>query len=389
MSAKSTTEIEPDAAASPQELPTVSIILPVFNEEAQLERCLSSIADQSYPAIIEVVVADGGSTDGTRSVSSKFAKVHVVDNPRRIRPAGLNTAIAAASGDIIVRVDARTALAPDYVECCVSALERSGAAIVGGQMRYEAHDARQRGIVAAMTSRLGAGPAAFRREGGEPRYVDTVYLGAFRASTIREMGCYDEWSGGNEDAELAWRAQSFGGVYLDPSIKSYYLGRDGLRPLARQFYRYGHNRARTIHKHPGSLSWRQLAVPALFVGLASPWRRSVLAAYVMVILGRGAVALTRDPPAVPTLLAALPTMHAAWGWGFVRGIVRRGLPGLTNGHTSCASSGGSQSRTHLHVTPIYGSSMNLMRRWYPDVGRQRNGRTSPSPRRGTRRRYPE
>ena len=130
-----------------------------------------------------------------------------------------------------------------------------------------------------MTSRLGAGPAAFRREGGEPRYVDTVYLGAFRASTIREIGGYDEWSGGNEDAELAWRAQRFGGVYLDPSIRSYYLGRDGLGPLARQFYRYGHNRARTIRKHPGSLSWRQLAVPALFVGIASPWRRPVLAAY--------------------------------------------------------------------------------------------------------------
>ena len=98
---------------------------------------------RATPPIIEVVVADGGSTDGTRSVASKFAKVRVVDNPRRIRPAGLNTAIAAASGDIIVRVDARTALAPDYVERCVSALERSGAAIVGGQMRYEAHDARR------------------------------------------------------------------------------------------------------------------------------------------------------------------------------------------------------------------------------------------------------
>ena len=169
-----------------------------------------------------------------------------------------------------MRVDAAPRSLPDYVERCVAALERSGAAIVGGQMRYEAHDARQRGIVAAMTSRLGAGPAAFRREGGEPRYVDTVYLGAFRASTIRDMGGYDEWSGGNEDAELAWRAQHFGGVYLDPSIKSYYLGRDGLEPLARQFYRYGHNRARTIRKHPGSLAWRQLAVPSLFVRLCQP-----------------------------------------------------------------------------------------------------------------------
>jgi len=321
MSAASLVSIE-GGLSTDAALPTVSIILPVLNEEPQLERCLRSVAEQGYPAVIEVIVADGGSTDGTREVAGGFEKVRVVDNNRRIRPAGLNTAIAAARGEVIVRVDARTALSPDYVERCVEALARSGAAIVGGQMRYEAQDARQRGIVAAMSSRLGAGPAAFRREGGDPQYVDTVYLGAYRAETIRGIDGYDEWSGGNEDAELAWRAQRVGGVYLDPSIKSFYLGREGLRPLAKQFYRYGHNRARTIRKHPDSLSARQLAVPALFVGLASPWRRRVLAAYVAIVLGRGAVELTRDPPAVPTLLAALPTMHAAWGLGFLRGIVK-------------------------------------------------------------------
>ena len=326
MSTESSVQVDETLIASPRALPCVSIILPVLNEEAQLERCLCSIADQSYPSIIEVVVADGGSTDGTRAVAAKFAKVCVVDNPRGTRPAGLNSAIAAASGDIIVRVDARTALAPDYVERCVSALERSGAAIVGGQMRYEARGARQRGIVAAMTSRLGAGPAAFRRDGGEPHFVDTVYLGAFCTSVIHDLGGYDEWSGGNEDAELAWRAQTSGGVYLDPAIKSYYLGRDGLASLARQFHRYGHNRARTIRKHPGSLSWRQLAVPFFFVGLASPWRRSVLKVYVIAVLGRGAFELSRDPLAVPTLLAAFPTMHAAWGLGFVQGIVERAEP---------------------------------------------------------------
>ncbi|MGA3353917.1 MAG: glycosyltransferase family 2 protein [Acidimicrobiales bacterium] len=314
---------ERDESAKTATPPTVSIILPVLNEAPQLERCLASVAGQSYRAIVEIVVADGGSSDDTRSVVAGFPRVVVVDNPRRIRPAGLNAAIAAASGDIIVRVDARTAIAADYVEHCVAALEHSGAAIVGGQMRYEAHDARQRGIVAAMTSRIGAGPAAFRREGGEPRFVDTVYLGAYRASKIREMGGYDEWSGGNEDAELAWRAQGYGGVYLDPSIKSLYLGRDGLGPLARQFYRYGHNRARTIRKHPGSISYRQLAVPALFAGLVSPWRQQVLAVYVTVVLARGAIELASDPPAVPTLLASFPTMHAAWGLGFARGITRR------------------------------------------------------------------
>ena len=323
MSSKSAVRTEPDGANAAVPTPTVSIILPVLNEETQLGRCLRSVAEQTYPAVAEILVADGGSTDNTRSVAEDFPKVSVVDNPRRIRPSGLNAAIAAASGDIIVRVDARTALVPDYVERCVEAIQRSGAAIVGGQMRYEANDAAQRGIVAAMTSRLGAGPAVFRREGGEPRFVDTVYLGAFRSETIRRLGGYDEWSGGNEDAELAWRAQPYGGVYLDPSIKSYYLGRDGLGPLASQFYRYGRNRARTIRKHPASVSLRQLAVPALLLGIASPWRRPVLATYLAGVLGRGALELSRDPAAAPMLVAAFPTMHAAWGLGFVRGMLTR------------------------------------------------------------------
>lgn len=139
MSSRSVTE----GKESPGALSSVSVILPVLDEAAQLGRCLRSVARQSYPAVIEIVVADGGSSDESRSLAASFPGVRVVDNPRRIRPAGLNAAIEAAKGDVIVRVDSRTALAPDYVERCVVALEKSGAAIVGGQMRYETHDARR------------------------------------------------------------------------------------------------------------------------------------------------------------------------------------------------------------------------------------------------------
>lgn len=308
-------------------LPTVSVILPVLNEESMLATSLEAIEAQSYPAITEIIVADGGSSDATREVAASFAKVRIVDNPRRIRPAGLNVAIAAASGDVIVRVDARTRLEPDYVERCVAALAESGAAIVGGPMRYLAATARQRGIAAAMLSRVGAGPAEFRRLGGEARFVDTVYLGAYRSEVMAKMGGYDEWSGGNEDAELAFRARAYGGVYLDPAIRSHYVVREGLEPLARQFYRYGHNRALTVRKHPSSLSVRQLAVPALMVGLVSPWRRPVIVAYSALVLGRAAAEAVKDPAAAPTLAAALPTMHLAWGAGFVRAMMsQRGAP---------------------------------------------------------------
>jgi succinoglycan biosynthesis protein ExoA len=307
--------------------PTVSVVLPVLNEQEQLARCLDAVSCQTYREVIEIVVADGGSTDDTRAVAARYDKARVVDNPGQIRPAGLNAAIAAATGEIIVRVDARTAIAPDYVKRCVAALERTGAAIVVGPMRYEAPiGPAQRGIIAAMTSRLGAGPAAFRREGGQARFVDTVYLGAYRADLIGQLGGYDEWSGGNEDAELAFRAQRAGGVYLDPEIRSRYLAREGLRPLFRQFRRYGSNRARTIRKHPSSLASRQLVVPGLFIGLLSPWRKAVFAAYGSVVAGRVLLEAATDPAAAPALLGALPTMHMAWGIGFLQGILTRPKP---------------------------------------------------------------
>ncbi len=309
-------------------IPSVSVILPVLDEEVMLPACLEAITEQSYPAVVEVIVADGGSRDATTEVASSFPRVRVIDNPRRSRPAGLNVAIAAARGEILVRVDARTRIAPDYVERCVSALEASGAAMVGGPMRYLADSPVKRGVAAAMMSRLGAGPAEFRRLGGEPRFVDTVYLGAYRAEVMAKLGGYDEWSGGNEDAELAFRAQEMGGVYLDPAISSSYVVREGLRGLGRQFYRYGRNRARTIRKHPRSLSARQLAVPALALGLASPWRRWVLGAYGAVVIGRAAREAIDDPGAAPTMLAALPTMHACWGAGFFVGIL---TPGTSKG----------------------------------------------------------
>ncbi len=306
------------AAGAP---PPVSVILPVRDEEGLLAACLESLAAQDYPKNVEVVVADGGSTDRTAELAASYPKVVVVDNPRRSRPAGLNVALRHATGEIVVRVDARTRLAADYVSRCVEALERSGAAIVGGPMAYEATTPGERAFAAAMSSRLGAGPAEFRRPGGEPRFVDTVYLGAFRKEVIDELGGYDEWSGGNEDAELAYRAQIAGGVFLDPAIRSTYMAREGLGELGRQFYRYGRNRARTVRKHPASLSWRQLAVPALLAALASPWRRAAATTYLIAVVGRAGLEACSDREAALHLALGLPVMHLSWGAGFLVGIV--------------------------------------------------------------------
>ena len=237
---------------------------------------------------------------------------------------------------MVVRVDARTRVASDYVERCVDALEATGAAIVGGPMRLTARSPAERAIRTAMTSRFGVGGAQFRRHQGQARFVDTVYLGAYRVDTVRGLGGYDEWFGGNEDAELAYRARRAGGVFLDPAISSTYAVRKGLGPLCQQYFRYGTNRTRTMIKHPRSIALRQLAVPCLLLGLVSPWRRPVAAGYAALVAGRAAVEMTRDPAAAPWLLAVVPVMHGAWGAGFLRAVA------------------GARSRSFDTVSPVRG-----------------------------------
>ena len=302
--------------------PDVTVALPVLDEESHVDSCLAALDVQDYPRLVEVLVVDGGSSDRTVDVAMRHPRVRVVENPGRTRPAAMNVALREASGEVVVRVDARTVVAPDYVARCVAALESSGAAIVGGPMRLAATTPAERGVRAAMTSRIGGGPAEFRRDAGPPRFVDTVYLGAFYRDVVTGLGGYDEEFGGNEDAELAFRAQRAGGVYLDPAIRSSYAVRGNLRALGAQYFRYGRARAGTIRKHPSSLAPRQLAVPLLLAGVLSPWRRSVLASYAGLVVARSALEARSDPPAATFMAAALPVMHGAWGAGFVQGLGR-------------------------------------------------------------------
>lgn len=313
--------------SAPPRWPSVSVVVPVRDAADQLPGCLDALAAQEYGGEIEVLVVDGRSGDGTASVARGRAGVRVLDNPRRSRPAAMNAGIAAARGEVVVRVDARTRVAPDYVRRCVEALEESGAAMVGGPMRLSSTTPRERGTALAMSSRLGGGTARFRRSEPEPGFTDTVYLGAFRRSGALALGGYDEQFGGNEDAEFAHRARRAGGVYLDPRIRSTYAVRPGLQALFAQYVRYGRARAGTWRKHPRSVAPRQLALPALLLALASPWRRAVAIGYLVAVGARAATVAAEDPAAAAWFLVAVPTMHLAWSVGLVRGLAgRRQLP---------------------------------------------------------------
>lgn len=306
------------------ETPTVTVLIPTYQEEAAIERCLDAVAAQTYPAIVEVLVVDGGSTDATRVLAGARPGVTVLDNPARMQSAALNVGIEAAEGEIIVRVDGHCVIAPDYVAACVDALERTGAAMVGGAMTPDASGPVQEGIAAAMGSRFGAGPARFH-VGGEGAWVDTVYLGAYRRADALAVGGYATDVGVNEDAEFAHRMGDRGRVRFEPAIRSTYQPRSTPRAVARQFFRYGLSRAATTKRHPSSASPRQLVAPALVLALvALPHRRWTLTAYAGAIAvataaeGRGGIA------ARLTYAVTLPVMHLSWGTGYLLGMA--GVP---------------------------------------------------------------
>ena len=194
---------------------------------------------------MEVLVADGHSTDRTCAIAREHDRVTVVDNPGRIQSAGMNYALAKAHGEIVVRVDGHCVLEPDYVDRCVAALTDTGAAMVGGAMspdpaRRNPDPARRR-LGDDEPTRCRSGPVPHRR----PSWLGLpVYLGAYRLSDVHRVGGYAEDVGVNEDAELALRLGSLGGVWFDPTIRSSYVPRPSVTAVAKQFYRYGRSRER-------------------------------------------------------------------------------------------------------------------------------------------------
>ena len=310
----------------------VSVVIPVRDEAGTVVAAIDSALRQDYEGPLEVVVAVAPSHDGTRDLVADLAsqepRLHLVDNPTGTASAGLNAAINASSGDVIVRCDAHSVLPPAYVAAAVDLLTATGADVVGGIMDAVGRGATGRAVAAAMSNPLGVGDARFHT-GGPAGEVDTVYLGVFRRRALEEAGLFDETLERNQDYELNYRIRSLGGsVYFDPRLAVEYRPRSTLSALWRQYFDYGRGKRRVLRMHPGSLRWRQLAAPALVVGLAAstllaftPARRLSLVTptlYASALTAATAYeAVRRCDPAIASLPAVFPTMHLAWGIGFL------------------------------------------------------------------------
>jgi cellulose synthase/poly-beta-1,6-N-acetylglucosamine synthase-like glycosyltransferase len=322
-----------------EELPFVTIAIPCLDEEAYIERCVRGALAQDYPADrLEVVVADGGSRDRTRELLAAAAKadarLRVIDNPGRIQARGMNEILRVARGGVIVRFDAHSEFASDYVTQCVAELRRTGADNAGGAARARATTPFQHALCAALDSPLGVGGAGYR-SGDAEGFVDTVFCGAFPRAVFERVGLYDPGAVVNEDAELNQRIAAAGGrIYLSRRIVAYYYPRASLPALARQYFRYGQGRARTILKG-GRLPRPRNVGPFLAVvgGAAllltaplSPLTWGLFAFY-GAATGAEAVRVSRGrPPARAWEVWPLfPALHLSHGVGMAVGLVRYAL----------------------------------------------------------------
>jgi succinoglycan biosynthesis protein ExoA len=321
-------------------MPKVSIIVPCFNEENTILQLLDAIYSQDFARQnLEVIIADGLSIDKTRERIAKFQKskadlhLKIIDNPSRRIPVGLNLAIAAAEGEIILRLDAHCVPRPDYVSKSVKALEESRGWIVGGiwdvQPRRSSWIAQSIAIAAAHP--LGVGDALYRFT-EKAREVDTVPFGAFKKSLLEKVGGFDESLQANEDYEFNARIRKAGGtVWLDPVIKSIYYARESLAALARQYWRYGYWKVRMLRRYPETIRLRQ-ALPPIFVAslviipllsVRFPWLESVflleVVSYLAILIVTALLAALKQKRMhiVVGLPLAIATMHVAWGAAFL------------------------------------------------------------------------
>jgi glycosyltransferase involved in cell wall biosynthesis len=308
---------------------SVSVVLPILNEERDLAACISAILQQKYDGEIEVILALGPSSDKTDEIADKLAaqdkRIKLVKNPSGKTATALNLAIAASANEIICRIDGHAEISDTYIDTAVKILQKSGAVNVGGVMDAAAASGFQSVVARAMKSKLGVGASKFHT-GGKAGPADTVYLGTFLKSAVLQAGGFNEKYIRAQDWELNHRLRLNGGViWFDPRLIVTYRPRETFIKLAKQYFEYGKWRRAVSRAHPGTVNFRYLAPPvALTLNLISlilgviinPIFFTILMAYLLLLIIGGLIEGKSlfEKLRLPSVFL---TMHMSWGLGFL------------------------------------------------------------------------
>jgi glycosyltransferase involved in cell wall biosynthesis len=338
--------------------------MPIRNEASFIEHSLAAVLDQDYPAeLIEVLVVDGMSDDGTREIvqrliyrrhettvfgqkngdrnaphiTNNISPIYLIDNPGRIVPTGLNAAIRQAKGEVIIIIGGHAVVERDYVRRCVESLMRTGTDCVGGALDSVGIGYVGRAIAAAMSSPFGVGSSGFRVAtlNAEPTLTDSVPFPAYRQEVFKRVGLYNELMVRHQDYEFNYRLRKAGGkILLLPSMRVKYYVRSNFRSLWRQYWQYGLWKGSFLREYPASIKLRHLA-PPLFVLLvtlsallalipqARPWASwiapAAYAAFTLIgLIAVGRSGKLRYAPVLPFVFACL---HFSYGFGVWLGLI--------------------------------------------------------------------
>jgi glycosyltransferase involved in cell wall biosynthesis len=328
------------------EAPTVTVVIPVRNEEGSIGQCIERVLANDYPRLIEVLVVDGNSHDETPLVTERASlsdrRIKMLSNKAGLPYTAMNIGVRAAKGDVIVRVDARATLPPNYISECVGTLASTGADNVGAVQWQYGETLIGRAVAFATRDWFGNGGAAFRL-GRVSGFTDTVYLGCFRRTLVAKIGEFDA-SGPvvSEDADFNKRIREAGGhVYLRHDLRVLYPSKSSLAALVRQYFTYGGAKGHLV------VTGRPLTAPRQFVAVAlcasvvillslsvldvrySLGLLALIIGYLLVdVLRSASVAIREQDLAMfPVLIVVFPAMHFAWATGFVVRLLERDRPG--------------------------------------------------------------
>lgn len=321
--------------------PNVTIVIPTLNEADHIASVIKKLVDGDQLACAsEIIVADGGSTDGTQEIVKglmpRFPRLRLLHNPGKTQARALNMMLSEefAWTDILIRCDAHAAYPERYISRLVDCLEQTGAASVVVPMDAQADiGCFQHGLAWIADTRLGAGGSPHR--GGKlSGWVDHGHHAAFRMAKFRTLGGYDVDFLANEDAEYDCRVLTSGGrIWLESSIRIGYFPRRTPRKLWQQYFRYGQGRAKTCRKHGLRPAARQM-IPVghvLLLGGAllslslTPFGLLYPGFYGIAVGSAGLwVATSRRNLCGLAATPALAIMHMAWGLGFLIETVRCG-----------------------------------------------------------------
>ncbi len=353
----------------------ISILIPCRNEENYIRACLESVRAFDLPAgtQMEVLVLDGRSTDRTRylaaEISAQDPRVSLVDNPGQIQSCALNLGVARARGQWVMRLDAHTFYAPDYLRCCVETAQRTGAANVGGVcITLPGGDNYQARLVQALTThKFGVGNSGFRTGAAEGP-ADTVPFGFFRRDLFDQIGFFDERLVRAQDYEFNRRIRAAGlAVWLNPAISCQYHNQPTLRAFYRkQFIHEAPYNAYLWYLAPYAFALRHAITGAFAFGVisgallapVSPWLAwtyfGVLALYLALALGAAGQQAVRYRD-IRHVFALPPTFflyHFLHGVGVLHGLIRIATGTAPVQRAGSPWPGAPWSRIPIHSLPL-------------------------------------